>query len=940
MPNLNTEFDRGSIWKRWDLHLHTKGTNKNDRFTSATFDDFCVTLFTKALENDIAVIGITDYFSIDNYKKVVDFVEKIETIQTPEGNTVFTVEQIEKIKNILLLPNVELRMMPSTDSGRLVNIHCIFNPTFVTSIDNDFFNAISYSAGSSQSFLMNQSGMISLGKSLDPALDDASAYKKGVQSFVVSHGDLQKLYDTNKNFSDNVVIVVSNSNNDGASGLQKHYDLFENDTESQLDAVRKSIYSISHAIFSGNPEDKDYFLGLKGTDNAEKVIEKCGSIKPCVHGSDAHTEEKLFAPDQNRFCWIKSNATFEGLKQILWEPTERVVIQERSPLDSKSNRVLIDKVVYKKSSGEEASVVFNGDLNSIIGVRGSGKSTLIKNIAITVDPVQFAEKDVKEPYPLDSFKVIWADGQENSGTDESPKSIFYVPQSYLSSLAYDDGEHVSERDQFLTELLKKNVGFANAVQLFENFVSENKVKIEALIQKLISDDTTMKESQKALKKQGSKAEIESEIVKKDAEIKKFQSSASSTISEDEIQKYTIAKKSVEDNSSKLIVLNQDKEILSSYNDNENGFIISLQELGSLSSSRQEFIKAELYKNGKESLTSLIAGELAKINEQIESLTTIIAEKTVEVDSLAEKIKQNKAIGDLTIEVSNLNKALEKITELTSKISESTAGRTEAISGLVSAYADYKKQQDVFYKTIKFDRPFSFLKIEIVTKYNAQQIKSFVERNINTRDSQYAFKQREDIKQLFGEFPSEPTEETIKEMLTGLIDGVVVAKVEAGDTANVISQLLKNRYEIDYLNSVKTLDGEIHFKDMTGGQKAIALLELIFSFDDEKYPILIDQPEDDLDVGGIATDLVKFIKAEKKERQIIIVTHNASLVVCSDSEEVITSSVERVAASQYDFSYFTGAIENPQIREDIIRVLEGGRDALKMRARKLNFKQEI
>ena len=67
MSNL---FERGSEWRKWDLHIHTKGTNKNDNFTSTDFDSFCITLFQKALEKDMTVIGITDYFSIDNYKKV------------------------------------------------------------------------------------------------------------------------------------------------------------------------------------------------------------------------------------------------------------------------------------------------------------------------------------------------------------------------------------------------------------------------------------------------------------------------------------------------------------------------------------------------------------------------------------------------------------------------------------------------------------------------------------------------------------------------------------------------------------------------------------------------------------------------------------------------------------------------------------------------------
>ncbi len=93
-------FPNGSEWRRWDLHVHTKDTLKKDNFKSESFEDFCTNFFKKALENGIAAIGITDYFSIDNYKKVRHFVEEIDKIDD------FTDEERAQIKKILLIPNV------------------------------------------------------------------------------------------------------------------------------------------------------------------------------------------------------------------------------------------------------------------------------------------------------------------------------------------------------------------------------------------------------------------------------------------------------------------------------------------------------------------------------------------------------------------------------------------------------------------------------------------------------------------------------------------------------------------------------------------------------------------------------------------------------------------------------------------------------------------
>jgi len=255
---------------------------------------------------------VTDYFSIDNYKKVRQFVNDIRKIDD------FTEEEKSQIRKILLIPNVELRMLPATDSGKMINIHYLFNPDFVDSLDNDFFGSIEYSGGD-RSYKMNRKDIIALGKSSDPKLNDEKAYLKGISEFAVSHESLQKLKETNKDFRNNVLIAVCNSSHDGASGLQKHFDLFEGKTVSSPDGVRKAIYKISDCIFSGNPEDAEYFTGKK-KDKADTVVLKCGTLKPCIHGSDAHTESKLFNPDQDRYCWIKADPTFNGLQQILHEP--------------------------------------------------------------------------------------------------------------------------------------------------------------------------------------------------------------------------------------------------------------------------------------------------------------------------------------------------------------------------------------------------------------------------------------------------------------------------------------------------------------------------------------------------------------------------------------------------------------------------------------------
>jgi hypothetical protein len=220
---------------------------------------------------------------------------------------------------------------------------------------------------------MNRQGIISLGKSLDSSItNDEIAYKKGIENFVVSHENLKKLISNNPNLRENVIIVVSNSSNDGASAIQRHYDLFENGNGS-LDGVRKTIYQISDCIFSSNENDAKFFAGKNPQHLPDVVKQKCGSLKPCIYGSDAHTEDKLFNPDNNRYCWIKADLTFNGLKQILYEPDERVKIQRDKP-DEKRGYQVIDSVILNEDNFWNGTIYFNENLNTIIGGRSTGKS--------------------------------------------------------------------------------------------------------------------------------------------------------------------------------------------------------------------------------------------------------------------------------------------------------------------------------------------------------------------------------------------------------------------------------------------------------------------------------------------------------------------------------------------------------------------------------------
>lgn len=101
--------NRGSEWHKWDLHVHTPASGLNNQYghTVEAWDEYVKVLFNTALEHDVVALGITDYFLIDGYKKLVNEYlnnEKKMSILFPDANT------RERIKQILVLPNIEFRL--------------------------------------------------------------------------------------------------------------------------------------------------------------------------------------------------------------------------------------------------------------------------------------------------------------------------------------------------------------------------------------------------------------------------------------------------------------------------------------------------------------------------------------------------------------------------------------------------------------------------------------------------------------------------------------------------------------------------------------------------------------------------------------------------------------------------------------------------------------
>lgn len=985
---------KGSEWRKWNFHVHTKGTNKNDQFTSSSIEDFFYIFFKSAFDNKVEAIGITDYFSIDRYLEAVDYVSEIENKENAAGEKLFTDEEVAFIKEIFLFPNVELRMLPATDRGRLINIHCLFNPEYVPHLENDFFGHIENQDGKK----MNRHGLTDYGKELDSSLTtDEQRYKKGIDSFVIDLKTLKSVLNKNKNFRDNCILVVSNSNNDGASAVQKHYDLFENE-EGSLDGLRSSIYKISHAIFSTNIKDINYFLGkrLEGTDGYNEAIHKQevsdvirqrGSLKSCLVGCDSHKESTLFS----KFTWVKADLTFEGLRQICFEPEQRVKIQTDKP-DFKEDKVVIDQVKFHSPNNVFTPEVIqlNQNLNVIIGGKSSGKSILLYSIAKTLLPDNsiLLNENREEKYDLTSLdpdfnfeitsragisqKMFREDGENSIIPD-----IKYIPQNYLVKLAEPE---VNKKGRPLNKLVRDLINedddsktkYDNSIRNVKQYDKEREDLIDKYFE--LIDDTESLENE--LKTKSNKEVLETNIASNTKKVEELNKAAGLTteqleeykkIQERQLisdQKYTDFKSDFE--SAKTILKELDKvaeDLISSKNT-----LLSSLKLSSIKSYYEDKLSAvDLLKDTISALRKELKIETNEEGEKyfaeenpFKTEQNIIESEATAIDLAIKPFQQNeeiqKQITVLNLSIANDKKLLSEIDSLGKQIIDKKALVQSTHEDIFKIYEEsYNEYVNIIaeLKDRTLDLEKDGLKIEGIPQFNFPKLYKNIYEISDGRTASYNH-----YPQILDNRKKATTECEFSSVKEGIL--------------NVFSDIMNNSYallpKINKKHAIKALLDDYYFDywkitykndklgEMSTGKASFVILMLIIGLSKSKSPILIDQPEDNLDNRSITRDLVYYLKNKKLERQIIVVTHNANIVVNSDAENVIVANQKgqnnSESSSEFQFDYINGAIENTSpidesetdllksmgIREHVAEIVEGGKEAFILRERKYRFEK--
>ena len=917
------EYVKGSEWRRWDLHIHTPGTQKNDQYEGKNiqekWDKFYEDILSYVNTDDelkrVSVIGITDYFSIDNYRKVVS-------------------DKKLNDKFDLILPNIEMRVSP-VSSRAAMNIHFICNPLIVDQLDSKLFHQLRFNHSNQHKFYAIKEDFIKLGKLTDDSLDEDAAYKKGLGQFVVELNNLKEILE-DRELRENVLVVVSNSSNDGASGIGNPSRPNEN---SDLTTIREDLYYFADMIFSSNQGDVKYFLG-KGGGEKDEIIRRYGKLKPCIHGCDAHTNSKILNPDDNRFCWIKADCTFNGLKQVVYEPEERVIISSVNP-NTKKDYHIIEKITINDERFSSTPIFFNPNLTCIIGGKSTGKSIILNNMARQIDYDQYQSKFSGNEFLIQSLKVHWKDQFISDGGDEK-RHIVYIPQTYLNRLS-DEQEEKTEIDKIIQDVILQDENIFIKYREFTEKIEAAKVILDKDIYDLLKTHGNIENLEQLLKESGTSDTITKEISKLQKQRDKITKALQ--ISDKEIDEYEELRSKQKELNKRLDEIQLNKKAIESLKICIDLILDREKVTEEIQTEIEKFIEREnsnldkkwqteksRLEGGLESKRKIIDQELIETNKQLIDKEKII-EKTENLKTLNNQIEEEekKLSNSKQIEV-KLKGEKNKFDELFKEIIH----KFSVFNNIHQEFASYVNE-----KTANIDENMKFI---ATAPFRLEKFDEKIRSVFNNKKLKNIYKLYD------GGMANDVDEQTLEQLIKPLfqIDGVSYLK-NGNTLEEVLRAILSNWFNIVY---TVELDND-KIQTMSPGKKALVLLKLLINLAEADCPILIDQPEDDLDNRSIYDELVGFLRKKKYDRQIIIVTHNANIVLGADSEEIIVANQEGTNSpnENFRFEYRSGAIENNNkifdesgkikkgilnkngIQDHVCEILEGGKEAFNVRMHK-------
>lgn len=948
---MSTKYNRGSEWRKWDLHFHTP-SSYDYKDKSVTNEEIITTLS----DNAISVVAITDHHIID-----IDRISKLK--------------ELGKKKDITILPGIEF----CSDLGGSESIHYI--AIFPEDAElNTIWTKIQAQCN------------------LTPSERQSKGEERICCPFVNTCNLIMGL--------GGIITIHAGHKSNSVEGIKNNL-LVKQELKQELLSTFRPLLEI------GKLQDKD--------DYEMKVFPDIKFSLPIIICSDNHNIKEYSVKHS---MWIKADPTFEGLKQVLNEPTERIYIGDIPDIfeSVELNRTkYIDKLTIKPIDGysgtygkwfDHVELELNKELVAIIGNKGNGKSAIADIIANCCnykfqEYFSFLHKDkFRDGKHANSFAatIVFADGTihtkglESGIVEGNLQTIKYLPQGYFETICNDLQKEENLRKE-IEDVVFQYIDISSRLgtSSFQELIQKKSESINTALSELKEQLSVLNHEIVILEDKENPqyaSEIASKIKQKESEITALVKPIEvikPAVNDDQVKAIMVQIEEINNNNTEL---NTQIEQLQT---EQQQLAINIEKIKSfISDVSQKNRNIEDFKEqNRQVLASLGVDieDILMVTVNIEPLKSILEEKQTRYDAiniliqkdsqeetnlLYKKHKNNIQIQELK---NRLDESSKKYQDYVKRLTEyeETKKRIEGNNETPETLLWYKHEQEYIDKQLSTDiqnkckersgkvREIYQKKKEIISLYLyvKQEIDKKITENKELLES-YDLKIdasfgiatgiREEIlhyinQNVKGSFRGKQDGETLlstiisnkdlqnEDDVISLGEEIIYKLKNENEEKRFIGNQVSDRvnfynklFNLDYLTcNYHIMQGNKDLSILSPGEKGALLLVFYLLLDMDNSPLILDQPEDNLDNDSVANILVDFIKYAKKKRQIIIVTHNPNLAVVADAEQVIYVSIDKKDGC--NFVVESGSIENPIINKHIVDVLEGAMPAFRKRDNK-------
>lgn len=1021
------ETTRGSVWRQWDLHIHTPasfhwlGKKFRDCADADERRDLIDQMIDTLNKAEPAVFAIMDYWTFDGWLALK---ARLKEAGSPT---------LRK----MVFPGIELRLAAPM-KGRL-NTHVLFSDEIEDQALLDFKQALTIELVNRP---LSDAALIQLAREMgadklkihgfDKADMVASEEKALLAGAIVAELNPESYRSAITKVKQGQAIgFMPFDTNDGLDGVKwhEHY------------AYVMGLFQSSPIFESRSIDLHAAFAGVRTSGNAKFFDNFYSALKEiprlAVSGSDAHCFVGVAGDNNKRGygdfpsdkkTWIKADPTFQGLKQAILEPAKRSFIGVRPPklqAVETSKTHFIESIEVAKTGTKTGignwlhgcDLLLNPDLVAIIGNKGSGKSALADVIATLGHSRQakhfsFLKRDRflgKSGDPARHFTgtLTWQDESTEARTleilptDDKQELVRYIPQNYFEELCND---HISGKsDAFEQELravifshtsedmrlgaldfdqltekqeqaLRNRLGeYRKELKTLNATIARIEDQLQPIEERKLTDQLLVKtreieehqkikpeevapppETMEPEQKQAAEA-LAATTQKVEASTKRMQ--------QIQAEWTTIAKKQ-----KALANAKEQLRLLQRSFDQAQQQVTEDLQLAGLNWA--DVAKFEIKASLLDERSAVFAEQQSALQAEAVTLTgsleTLEQEKMVHTTKLNARQQQfetyqhqlaewAKKLDVLTGTPTDpdtkvgLETRLTQIKELPTKRAELQAARLQLTAEIFDSLDAQRKAREDLFKPVQalikandLIREDYRLQFQATLAASAEAIADLLFALI--KQTSGVLRGQDEalltVKKLFDDHDLN-TKVGALAFAQALHETLEQAAKVSGTEVGIVNLLKKEQsavavYDLIFgLNFLEPryslLFQDTQIEQLSPGQRGALLLIFYLLVDNGRTPIILDQPEENLDNETVFRLLVPVLTEAKKKRQIIMVTHNPNLAVVCDAEQIIHASFDR--ASNCSINYMSGSLESPTLNNAVVTVLEGTKPAFNNRSGK-------